>query len=169
MTKKNLKISKVAGGGNQVNVGLSDEQYELLQRYTQIKGLRTVQDSLRYMVDGCRGFVEAQLKTSSPAAPIGIAAPAAAKTSPPDRNAVTGRSATPAEEADTSAEAVSDDGMAMPKVVIAGPSTGTSPAAGGAAVDEEEELSTSDQIRRNRAQPAREVETPRWASLKDDV
>lgn len=143
------KPKRLAGGSNQVNVGFSDEDYQVLQAYIQIKGLRTVQDGIRAMVKGARDFVGRQLKTSTPSKPAAIAA------------AEISSSPTPAVDQVESND-VSDDGMSMPSMDIAAP---VQPE-----LDEDgQELSDSEKMRRARLKPAMDVENTRWASLRDEV
>jgi hypothetical protein len=139
---------KISGGGNQVNVGLTDEQLALLQQFIQIKGLRTVQDGVRHMVSGCKDFVSRELKKSKPAMP-----PAATAVATP----TIGQHIAAPEDAPIT----SDDGMSPPSVI-------KSPDLD---VDEDgEELSDGEKLRRARAQPTIDmVEAERWSSLKGEV
>lgn len=140
------KGTKVYGGDNQVNVGLSDEQMRVLTRFIAIKGLRTVQDGLRYMVQGAADFVDRELKKLGKPA---MTPPAAAVDSPIDEPAVVL----------DDAPITSDDGMRPPPVTKS------------ADVDEDgEEISENEKLRRARSQPAMTPPEPmRWASLKDEA
>lgn len=141
---------KIAGGDNQINLGLSDDQVEILLKYIRIKGLRTLQDGLRLMIDGARDFVTRTGAGPSSSPTIGPEAAQKASSS----------AAAPAD--DQQDPVVSDDGMRLPPVVIDPP---VQPE-----LDEDgEELSESEKMRRSRAKPAMDVESTRWASLRDEV
>ncbi len=142
------KPNRTTGGPNQVNVGFSDEDFQILRDYAQIKGLRTVQDAIRLMVKGAKGFVDRELKKLSKPA---MTPPAPAVESP---------IAEPPVPIDVAVD-TSDDGMQPPSVVrTADPD-----------VDEDgEEISEGEKMRRARTQPAMDgTEVMRWASLKDEV
>lgn len=153
-----MRLEKVPGGEIQVSVRMSAEQFRILEAYTTVKGLRTVQDGLRKMIMGAESFLE-QLKKQA-AAPAATApavtqvAPAAQISPEPKKPARTPEPQPVHQDAPTS-----DDGMVHPPVRI-GPA---------AALDDDgEELSTNAKISKNRAQPARMSEDGRWTSLASE-
>lgn len=136
---------RIAAGSNQVNLGLSDDQLSILTNFTRIKGLRTIQDGLRYMVNGAKDFVAKSMATkiSSAAAPPAIAAAKKQIDSEPAMDTV-----------DTE-ESTSDNDMRPPIVSIRGPAITR-------VLDENEDISRKTPVARY------EPDQDRYGSIRND-